>query len=136
MCDTAAKLPAQAEGASDPNFLGWTAGRPFLSFVASNPHPGATVTTLHIEHSISNLQTWRAAFARFAEVRARFGVRAERVRHPVDDPLHLILDLDFDSEEEAGHFLAFLEENVWSSTDKAPALVGTPSARVLTDIPS
>jgi len=94
------------------------------------------MTTLHIEHAINNLQTWRAAFARFAEVRARFGVRAERIRHPVDDPLYLIIDLDFDTEKDAGHLLAFLEENVWSSTDKAPALVGTPRTRVLIDAPN
>ena len=32
---------------------------------------------------------------------------------------------------EAESFLGFLRANVWSSRDNAPALVGTPQARIL-----
>jgi hypothetical protein len=41
--------------------------------------------TLHIEHPISGLDTWLAAFSKFENARKRAGVRAQRVRQPVDD---------------------------------------------------
>jgi hypothetical protein len=89
------------------------------------------MTTLHIEHAISDLHLWQAAFARFAEVRARSGVRAHRIQQPVDDPNYVVLDLDFDTPEEASHFLSYLRKNVWSSPDSSPALVGAPKAQIL-----
>ena len=46
--------------------------------------------TLHIEHAISDIVTWRAAFDRFADARARAGVLDARVQCPVDDPHHVV----------------------------------------------
>jgi hypothetical protein len=87
--------------------------------------------TLHIEHPITDLNVWLAAFHRFAEARAKAGVRAQRVLHPVDDPNYIVIDLDFTTTEEATRFLAFLQNSVWSSTDSAPALAGTPQTKLL-----
>jgi hypothetical protein len=87
--------------------------------------------TLHIEHAIVDFDLWRAAFDRFAEVRTRHGVRAHRISRPIDDRAYVVIDLDFDTGEEAQRFLAFLRQAVWSSPDSAPALVGTPEARIL-----
>ena len=92
------------------------------------------MATLHIEHPISDLQTWLGAFTRFEEARKTAGVRAQRVRQPVDDDKYIYVTLDFDSVEEAAAFKGFLETNVWASADASPALVGTPTARVLTDV--
>lgn len=89
------------------------------------------MTTLHIEHPITDLNVWSAAFERFAEVRAKAGVRAQRVLHPVDDPHYIVVDLDFDTADEASRFLAFLQNNVWSSTENAPGLAGTPQTKIL-----
>jgi hypothetical protein len=89
------------------------------------------MTTLHIEHPITDLNVWLAAFDRFAEARANAGVRAQRVRHPIDDPNYIVVDLDFTTTQEARQFLAFLENMVWSSTDNAPALAGTPQTKLL-----
>jgi hypothetical protein len=89
------------------------------------------MTTLHIEHPITDLGAWLAAFDRFADARTKAGVQAQRVQHPVDNPNYILIDLDFATTEEAGRFLAFLNEKVWSSTDNAPALVGTPQTRLL-----
>lgn len=89
------------------------------------------MTTLQIEHPITDLKVWLAAFDRFAEARAGAGVRAERVQHPVDDAKYVVIDLDFATTEEALRFLAFLENEVWSSADNAPALGGTPQTRFL-----
>ena len=90
------------------------------------------MTTLHIEHPITSLEVWSAAFERFAATRAQFGVRAQRVQHPVDDLNYIVVDLDFETAAEASVFLAFLHDRVWSSADSAPALAGTPQTRILT----
>lgn len=89
------------------------------------------MTTLHIEHAISDFGVWNAAFERFADVRTRYGVRAQRVRHPVDDPHYIVIDLDFDTADDASRFLALLQTSVWSSAENAPALVGTPHTKIL-----
>ena len=89
------------------------------------------MTTLHIEHAISDFATWNAAFARFADVRLQFGVRGQRVQQPIDDPHYVVIDLDFEAPEEASRFLGFLEAKVWASTSNAPALVGRPHTKIL-----
>jgi hypothetical protein len=92
------------------------------------------VPTLHIEHPISDLETWKTAFARFAEQRARAGVTASRVRQPVDDPHFIVIDLDFATVAEAEGFREFLRTVVWASTENAPALAGGPRADILDDV--
>jgi hypothetical protein len=89
------------------------------------------MATLHIEHSIVDFALWTAAFDRFADARARAGVRRHRVWRPVDDPRYVVIDLDFDTAGEAAKFLAFLQTTVWSSSENSPALIGTPRTRIL-----
>jgi hypothetical protein len=90
--------------------------------------------TLHIEHPISDLETWLGAFARFEEARARAGVRAQRIRQPIDDDRYIYVALEFDSVEAATAFKRFLETTIWASAEASPALAGKPVARVLTDV--
>ena len=87
--------------------------------------------TLHIEHPITDFETWTSAFNRFVAVRRGAGVRAERVQRRVDDPRYVVIDLDFDSTEEAQTFLGFLRAQVWGNAQNAPALAGTPQAMIL-----
>ena len=87
--------------------------------------------TLHIQHPITDFETWAAAFNRFADARLRAGVRAHRVRRPVDDPNYVVVDLDFDSTDEAAAFRRFLETQVWGIPENAPALVGSPETMIL-----
>lgn len=89
------------------------------------------MVTLHIEHPITDLDTWRSAFDGFAEARRRAGVRADRVHTPIDDPNYVVVDLEFDTPEDAAAFLHFLETEVWANPERAPALAGTPRARIL-----
>jgi len=89
------------------------------------------MSTLHIEHAVTDFDTWNTAFGRFAELRRQSGVRQQRVQRPVGDPHYVVIDLDFDTTSEAESFLGFLRANVWSSSDNAPALVGPPQAKVL-----
>ena len=89
------------------------------------------MATLHIEHPISDFDTWNAAFARFAAARRQAGVRDQRVLRPVGDPAYVVVDLDFDTVGEAERFLGFLRANVWAVADNSPALAGEPQTRIL-----
>ena len=89
------------------------------------------MTTLHIEHAITDYDTWRAAFDRFAGARRQAGVLGGRVARPVDDPNYIMIALDFETTEQAGRFLHFLETQVWSSAEAAPALHGRPRTAIL-----
>ena len=90
--------------------------------------------TLQIEHSITDFDTWKAAFDRFAEVRERSGVRRHLVRRPVDDPAYVVIDLDFSTAAEAEAFRDFLQAKVWSSAENSPALIGTPQTKILEQV--
>jgi len=87
--------------------------------------------TLHIQHPITDFETWASAFNRFADARRQAGVRAQRVQRPVDDPSFVVIDLDFDSTDEATAFRHFLETKVWAIQGNAPALVGSPETMIL-----
>ena len=89
------------------------------------------MATLHIEHGIRDFATWKAAFDRFADKRTEAGVTAARIHQPVDDPRHIVLQLDFSTVEQARGFLTFLEQRVWSTPANSPALAGSPVARIL-----
>lgn len=89
------------------------------------------MATLHIEHPITDFDTWSKAFGRFEEARRQAGVRAHRVQRPVDDDRYVVIDLDFDDVQSAEAFRGFLKANVWSNAANAPALVGEPQTRIL-----
>ena len=89
------------------------------------------MATLHIEHPISDLDTWLGAFGQFADARRDAGVTAERIHQPVDDDRYIIVQLDFLTVEAAQQFKSFLESVVWESRERSPGLAGSPQARVL-----
>lgn len=91
------------------------------------------MATLHIEHPISDYATWKGAFDRFADARARAGCTSYRIRQPEDDDRFIVVDLEFGEAEQAHGFHAFLRENVWNDAERSPALDGTPKGRVLVD---
>jgi hypothetical protein len=87
--------------------------------------------TLSIEHAISDFSTWKQAFDRFAEAREKAGVRSHRVRRPVGNSHHLVIELDFDARDSADNFRQFLHKVVWTNRDASPALAGEPETRIL-----
>lgn len=93
------------------------------------------MATLQIEHAVTDFSTWADAFGRFAEIRVQAGVRADRVRRPIDDDRYVILELDFDDVGSAQSFLAFLRDRVWSNRENAPALAGEPTTRIVEPAP-
>jgi len=91
------------------------------------------VVTLFIEHPITDFGIWSDAFAVFADARRDAGVRAHRVRRPVDDPRYVFVELDFDTAEAAEGFRGFLTSVVWAIPENAPALAGAPRTVLLTE---
>lgn len=89
------------------------------------------MTTLHIEHPVTDFPTWRAAFDRFGPARADAGVRRFRIQRPLDDDHRVLVELDFDEAAGATAFLGFLREVVWAVPENSPALAGTPETRIL-----
>ena len=92
------------------------------------------MTTRRIEHPISDLDTWVEAFDRFRDARRDAGVRGQRVHHPVGDPGHIAIELDFDSIEAAMAFREFLTTVVWAIPENAPALAGRPTTSLLDQV--
>jgi hypothetical protein len=89
---------------------------------------------LHIEHEISDLATWLEAFNRFAPAREQAGVQQAEVFQPSDDPNYIVVNLRFESVDAASSFRTFLHDVIWKSPEASPALVGAPTARVLTEV--
>jgi hypothetical protein len=89
------------------------------------------MATLHIQHPITDLDTWTSAFNSFADARRNAGVRAQRIQRPVDNSKFVVIDLDFDSAEEAQSFQGFLTAQVWANPKNSPGLAGTPETMVL-----
>lgn len=92
------------------------------------------MATLHIQHPITDLAIWTAAFNAFGEKRREAGVLAETVRHPVGDDRYVIIDLDFATEEQAATFLQFLENVVWANSNNSPGLGGAPDTKILVPV--
>jgi hypothetical protein len=91
------------------------------------------MATLHIEHAITDYPTWKSAFDRFADRRLAAGVTAQRIQQPADDSKYVVLQLDFDSAQQATAFRGFLETQVWSTPANSPGLAGSPRAVVLVE---
>ncbi|WP_427174157.1 hypothetical protein [Arthrobacter sp. 92] len=87
--------------------------------------------TLQIEHRIRDFGVWKTAFDRDPVNRSASGVTAHRISRPVDDPLYVLIELDFEQRGQAEALLANLQAKVWNSALAAPALQGAPITRIL-----
>ena len=68
---------------------------------------------LRIEHPVPDFDTWKAAFDSDPIGRQKSGVRCYRVLRPLDNPNYAIIDLEFDSLNQAESLLAAMQQ-VWS----------------------
>ncbi len=89
------------------------------------------MATLHIQHPITDFDTWTSAFNRFEPARRNAGVRAQRVHRPAGDQRFVVIDLDFDTTAEAQAFQSFLFKQVWARPENSPGLAGTPETMIL-----
>lgn len=86
--------------------------------------------TVRIEHRIHDFDTWKAAFDSDPARREESGVRGYRISRRVGDPNVVAIDLDFDTDAEAGAFLATLRR-VWQSPRATAAIDGSPQAEIV-----
>ena len=89
------------------------------------------MVTLHIEHAITDYDTWREAFEWGASLRQETGVRGYEIQRPVDDPKYVMVNLEFGDVAGAESLLAMLRGRIWTNPETAPALVGQPQARIV-----
>lgn len=86
------------------------------------------MTSLHIEHRVNDLEPWLQTFRSFDDFRAEGGVKTVQVRHGVDNPNFVAIDLGFDSVEQARAFLGQLEKKIWPNS---PHFEGIPITHIL-----
>ena len=68
------------------------------------------MTTLKIEHKISNYDGWKKAFDSDPIGRKKSGVKRYRIYQPDDKPDFVIIELDFDNIEQAQATQAALQQ--------------------------
>jgi hypothetical protein len=68
---------------------------------------------LRIEHQVPDYDEWKKAFDSDPVGRERSGVRRYTVHRPIDEPECVMIDLEFDTEEQARALLMALRR-VWS----------------------
>jgi hypothetical protein len=80
------------------------------------------MTTLHIENTLHDYDSWKTAFDKYDRVRADNGVRSLRIHRRADDPQQVLVDLEFDDRAAAEAFTHVLAK-IWSSPQSQAELV-------------
>jgi len=80
------------------------------------------MATLHVENTVRDFDEWKAVFDKFDRFRAEKNMRAYRMSRQVDDPNQVIIDLDFDSLEDATAFRGALEQ-IWQTPQSKEQLI-------------
>jgi hypothetical protein len=86
------------------------------------------VPILRIEHSVPNFERWKQAFDSDPANRKGSGVRRYQALRPRDDPSYVMIDLEFDSVDEAEAFLRTMQR-IWGGPGKA--VMQNPRARIV-----
>lgn len=87
------------------------------------------MTTVRIVNTVRDFDEWKTVFDKFDRFRAEKGTRAYRVSRQVDDPNNVVVDLDFDSLEEATGFSTALER-IWQTPQSREQMVAHESPRL------
>ena len=67
---------------------------------------------LRIEHPVPNYEGWKQAFDSDPVGREKSGVRRYQILRPIDNPNHVMIDLEFDTIDQAEALLAAMRV-VW-----------------------
>jgi hypothetical protein len=87
------------------------------------------MTTLHIENTLRDYDSWKSAFDKFDRVRADNGVRSYRLLRRADDPQQIVIDLEFDDPAAAEAFGVILAK-IWNSPQSRAELVSHTAPQV------
>lgn len=82
---------------------------------------------LRIEHPVTSYEGWKQAFDSDPVGRQRSGVRRYQVLRSVDDPNYVMIDLEFDTREQAEALLAAMRQ-VWGRVQGS--IMMNPQARI------
>jgi len=85
------------------------------------------MTVLHIEHPVPNYEAWKQAFDADPVGRERSGVRRYQILRANDDPNYVMIDLEFDTPDEAEALLASMRV-IWGRVQGT--LISDPRARI------
>lgn len=88
---------------------------------------------LRIEHRVSDFDGWKSAFNSDPVGREQSGVRYHQILRSTDDPNHIMIDLEFNSKNEAEVLLAALRE-VWSRIEGT--IIWDPQTRIVERVES
>jgi hypothetical protein len=98
-------------------------------------------TTLHLENTVHDFDSWKEVFDKFDRFRADNNVRSYRVSRSVGSPEKVTVDLDFDSIADAESFSAALAKVRTTPQSKAqlvdfrePAILELVSHRTFTAV--
>jgi hypothetical protein len=86
------------------------------------------MTILRIEHKVFNFDGWKKAFDNDPINRKKSGVKRYRIYRSTDDPSYVIIDLEFDSLDDAQTTLAALQ-NLWPKVEGT--VMVNPQTRIL-----
>lgn len=84
------------------------------------------MTILRIEHRVTGFERWKQAFDADPLAREQSGVRRYTVLTSVDDPDYVLVDLEFDTADEAESMLEALRA-LWGRVD----VMRDPKARIV-----
>ncbi len=85
------------------------------------------MSILRIEHPVGDFSAWKQAFDSDPVGRERSGVRRYRVLRSVDDPNYVMIDLEFNTPQEARALLDAMRA-IWAGP--ASAIISDPQARI------
>jgi ribosomal protein L35AE/L33A len=83
---------------------------------------------LRIEHPVPDYGAWKKAFDGDPIGRKKSGVRRYQVSRPVDDPKYVMIDLEFDTAQEAEALLAAMRV-VWGRVQGS--VMSNPKVRMV-----
>jgi quinol monooxygenase YgiN len=84
-----------------------------MSARCDGDHAGR-MTTLHVDNTVHDYDTWKDAFDRYEGFRKERGVRSYRIARDATDPQRVFVDLDFDDAAAAIDFRGALEK-IWAT---------------------
>jgi hypothetical protein len=84
--------------------------------------------TLRIEHSVANYDAWKRAFDSDPADRKGHGVSSYQISRSVEDPLYVMIDLEFDTQANAEGLLGVMQ-GVWAGPGRD--VMRNPQARIV-----
>ncbi len=83
---------------------------------------------LRIEHAVPKFEGWKQAFDSDPVGREKSGVRRYQILRPIDNPGHVMIDLEFDTFSQAKALLAAMRV-VWGRVEGT--IMMNPQARIV-----